>query len=135
MIDDDDIETGPGGFRQRQMRRRAAINGHDDPNPLFAQTQQGRSVGAIALMNPIGHVGPAAPSDGGKEAREQGGRSRTVDIVIAKDADRFAIAHGPDQPRRRRLHVDQMRRIGEQVAQARREEPRRVIAIDPALRQ
>ena len=135
MIDDDHLEPGLRGVRQRQMRRRAAIDGDDDPHALVAQAQQSRGVRAVALAQPVRDIDPGSRPDRRKEPRQQRRRGRAVDIVIAKDADRLAVVHRADEPRHGSIHVAQMRGIGQLVAQARRQEARRVVEIDAALRQ
>ena len=47
----------------------------------------------------------------------------------------LAVAHRADQRADGGIHVAQMGRIGQLVAQARREEARRMVEIDAALRQ
>ena len=135
MIDDDHLEPGLRGVLQRQMGRRAAIDGHDDPDALVAQAQQSRGIRAVALAQPIRDIDPSSRPGRRKEPRQQRSRGRTVDIVIAKDADRLAVVHRADEPRHGSIHVAQMRGIGQLVAQARRQEARRMVEIDAALRQ
>ena len=135
MIDDDHLEPGLRGVIQRQMGRSAAIDGHDDPHALVAQAQQSRGVRAVALAQPIRNIDPSSRSGRRKEPRQQRSGGRAVDIVIAKDADRLTVMHRADKPRHGSIHVAQMRGIGQLVAQARRQEARRVVEIDAALRQ
>src|SRR6185437_11444553 len=57
------------------------------------------------------------------------------DIVVAEDGDRLAGANGGSDALCRRIHVLQMARIGERVAQARLEEDGRRVEIDAARRE
>ncbi len=74
-------------------------------------------------------------ADRREEAQQQGRRGRAVDIVIAEHDDRLAIPHRAQQPRHGAIHVAQVQRIGQLVAQPRRQKAGRIVDADAALRQ
>ena len=115
------------------MRICPAIDRHDDPHSFRAQAQQGWRVRAVALAQAVRHIDPGSAADRREKPRQQRGRGRAVDVVIAKYGDRLAVAHGVDEPGGRSLHVAQMRGIGQLVAQARRQKTRCLVEIDTAL--
>ncbi len=135
MIDDDHLEPGLRGIVQRQVGRGAAIDGYDDAHALLAQAQQSLGIRAVALAQPIRDIDSSSRPGRCKEPRQQRSRGRPVAIVIAKDADRLGVMHSTGEPRHGSIHIAQMRGIGQLVAQARRQESRRVVEIDAALRQ
>ena len=108
MIDDDHLEPGLCGIRQRQMGRRAAIDGYDNAHALVAQAQQGRGIRAVALAQPIRDINPCTRPGRRKEPRQQRGRGRAVYIVIAKDADGLAVMHRADEPPHGNIHAAQV---------------------------
>jgi len=99
------------------MGIRAAIDSDHDAYPFLPQAQQRRGVRPVALAQAIGYVDPGRSSGSGEEPRQQRRGCRAIDVVIAEDAYRLAVAHGVDEPRRSRVHVAQMRRVGQLVAQ------------------
>src|SRR6516165_5743741 len=133
MIDNDDLEPGRGGIGEGQMGVRPAIDGDDEARSFRAETQQRRRVWAVAFAQTIRNVDARPASDGCKKTHQQRRRCRAVDIVVAEDSDGLALAHGSHEPCRRSLHVAQMRRVGELVAQARCEKTVRMVMVDAAL--
>ncbi len=132
MIDDDDVEPGLGRGRKRRMRAGAAIDGDRHRDALRLEPQQRRRVRAVALALAVGDVEPDAAADGGEKALNERRRGRAVDIVVAEDGDELAVGDRAHQPRHRHVHVLQMRRVGQEVAQGRREEALRRLDLDAA---
>ena len=54
-----------------------------------------------------------------QEPRQQRGRGRTIDVVVAEDRDGLAAHHRVGKARRRRRHGGQRMRIGHQGAHGR----------------
>ncbi len=94
--------------------------------PSSLQAQQRRRVRAIAFAQPVGDVDPRRAADRREKTQQQRRRGRAVDVVVAEHGDRLAVADRPHEPLDRRIHVAQMRRVGQLLAQPRREKPRRL---------
>ena len=95
MIDDDDVEPGFGRGGKRLMRGSAAIDRDNDRRPVSFEAQESRRIWAIAFAHAIRDIERGGCADGSKEAQQQRGGCRAVDIVIAEHDDRRAIANGP----------------------------------------
>jgi hypothetical protein len=70
-----------------------------------------------------------------QDADHQRAAAGPVNVVIGEDGNTLARLHGIRQPRRRRVHVAQDRRVGQQPAQGRLQEGRRGVDADAARRQ
>ena len=101
--------------------------------PSSRRRSKADDVRAVALAQAIRHVDPRSAPDSGEEPRQQRRRGRAVDVVVAEDGDRLAVAHGANEPLHRGVHIAQMGRVRQLIAQARGEKTRRMIVVDPAL--
>ena len=117
------------------MRGCAAIDRDDDPRTVCFEAQQSRRIRAIAFAHPVGDIDRGMRTDGREETQQQRSRCCAVDIVIAKHDDRLAVPHGAQQARDSTIHVAQMQRVRQPVAQPRRQKSRRFINTDAALRE
>ena len=111
MIEDDDIE--PGRLRRRQglVRRDPAIDGEDQADAFAMQAQQSIGVGTVALGDPVRHIEAQRRAEGGEIAVQDGGRGRTVDIVVAENRNRLFAFQRRNDPVDGGIHILQMRRI------------------------
>src|SRR6516165_10516739 len=134
MIDNDHLKPGIGGLGQWQMSRCTAIDGDDYPHTFIPQAQQRWGVRTVTLVQPVWHVDPCPGSDGREEPRQQRRGGGPVDVVIAEDADRLAVARRTHEPRGSNFHIAQMRRIRELLAKTWGKKTGRLVQIDAALR-
>ena len=135
VVDDDHVEPRRRRRRERRVRGDAAIDRDDDRRALVLQAQQRRRVRAIALALAVGHVDRRPPARREEEPLEQRGGGRAVDIVVAEDGDRLVALERGDEARDRPVHVLQMRRIRQAIAQHRIEEALGILRRDAAARQ
>ena len=135
MVDDDHVEPGLGRGGERLVRGGAAIDRDDDMGTVGLEAQQGGRVGAVTLAQPVRHIDRGVAADCREEAQQQGRRGRAIDVVVAEHHDALALADRAHQALDRRRHVAQMRRIGQLIAQPRRQKQRRFIRAEAALRQ
>ena len=135
MIDHDHLQAALGGERQRLERGGAAIERDHQPAALRREALERLRVGAVALEQAIGHVDHGLALDRLQIAREQRHRGRAVDVVVAEQADRLAGDDRVGQPLDRAVEVVQMRRVGQRVAQPRRDEGRHAVEREAAAGQ
>ena len=135
MIDHDHLEATGGSEVERGERGRAAIEGHDQPAALRREPLQRLRVGAVALGQSVGHVDPREALDRAQIAGEQRHRGGAVDVVVAQQPDWLAGDHGVGQALDRAVEIEQMGRVGQRVAQARRQERRHPVGDDAAAGQ
>ena len=135
MVDHDQVEAGAPGLGQRLECRHAAVDRDHHIGPLLLELQQRRRVGAVALQPAIGDVDADIAADAAEEAQQQRRRRGAVDVVVAEHDDALARAHRAHQPRHGGVHVLEMQRIGQELAQRRVEEIRHALEIDVARRQ
>ena len=117
------------------MRRGAAIDADDERGAAIREPAQRRRVGAVAFRRSVGDVGMDHEAQPPQQLRHQCRRAGPVHVVVAEDADGFALAHGARHPGRRHVHVDEGRGVGQQGAQRRREVVRGLLDPDAAQRQ
>ena len=132
MIDHDDLLALGGGARERLERRGASIQDHHEPAALGGEALQRLSIRSVALAQPIRDVDRARRADGGEIAGQERDRGGAVDVVVAEQADPLLRLHGIRQTLGREVEVEQMRRVGQDVAQARRDERRHAVERDAA---
>ena len=110
MIDDHDVEAERAGFRERLDAGGAAIDGHQQRRAPRGERAHRLDIRAIAFEQAIGNVDDGLDAAEPQEAREQRGRGRAVDVVIAEDGDGLAApmasAIAPPLPAWRSAHPD-----------------------------
>ncbi len=135
MVEHHHVHAEAPGLGQGLVPGGAAIDGDEEGRALLGEHPHRRDVGAVAFRDAVGDVEPVGHAEVAQRARQQGGTRRPVDVVIAEDRDLLALLDRDGEPVGRGLHVDQHGGVGQEVAQARLEEARHGMEIDPAAGQ
>ncbi len=99
------------------------------------QLQQRRRIGTVPLLAAVGNIDADIAADSAEETQQQRRGRRAVDIVVAEHDDALALLHRAYQPSHGGVHVLEVQRIGQELAQGRLEEVRHVVETDIARRQ
>ena len=132
VIQHDDVGACRCG--QGVMAQRAAVHA-DDQVVICCKGRHGGGVGAIALVDAVGDIESRVPPLAAQPVQQQGGRAAAVHVVVGEDGNAFAVDGRCHQPVRRDPHVAQGQRIGQQVAQAGRQEALGPVRLDPPVGQ
>ena len=135
VVDHDQVEAGAPGLGQRLEGGDAAIDRDHHVGALLLELQQRRRVGTVTLLAAIGNIDADIAADAAEEAQQQRRRRGAVDVVVAEHDDALTRAHRAHQPRHGGVHVLEMQRIGQELAQRRVEKIRHALEIDVARRQ
>jgi hypothetical protein len=103
------------------MAEGAAIDA-DDEIVIARERRHGLLVGAIALVDPVGHVEGGARAHLAQPGQQEGGGGAPVDVIVGEDGDALAPLQGAQEAGRGLLHVAQGAGIGQEVAQGRGQE-------------
>ena len=88
--------------------------------PSVYQPFDGLDIRPIAFKNPVRNVNHGIEPMSAEKTAHQGRRTRTIDIVIAKNRDLFTFADSLCKTGRAHLHILQEGGIGQHRAQRRR---------------
>jgi hypothetical protein len=132
VVDHDDLLTARGGGRERLERRGAGIQRDHEPAALLSEPLQRASVGSVAFAQSVRDVDRGGRPEGREIARQDGDRGGAVDVVVAEQTDALARLHRIGEALDRDVETEQMRRVGQGVAQLRRDEGGNAIERDPA---
>ena len=135
MVEHHHVHAEAAGLGQGLVPGGAAIDGDEEGGALLGEHPHRRDVGTISFRDAVGDVEPVGHAEVAQGAREQRGARRPVDVVVAEDRDLLALEDRDRETVGRRLHVDQHRGVGKEVAQARLEEARHGVEVDPAAGQ
>jgi hypothetical protein len=122
VVDHDDLEPRSGGFGHGRERGHARVDRDDQPAAACRQTGEHRRVRPVALGQAIGNLDGGGGADGVQIAGEQRAGCGAVDVEVAEDADRLAGRDRVGEPCDGAVHVEQVRRVRQHGAQARRQE-------------
>ena len=135
VVDHDEIESGAPRLGQRLEGGDAAIDRDDDGSAVLPDLQQRRRIGAVPLLATVRNVDADIAADGPEETQQQRRGGGAIDIVVAEHDDALARLDGPHEAPDGRVHVLQMRGIGQELAQRRFEKVGNRLEADVARRQ
>ncbi len=134
MVDDDDIEAEPCGFRQRLVAGGAAVDRDQEPGAALGERTDRRHVRPIAFENAIRNVDQRLDARAPEKRAQQGGRGRAVDIVVAEDRYRLVAHDGVGDAPGGRVHRGDAARIRHQRLDGRVEKGFDLVRLDAAAR-
>ena len=123
VVDHDHVDARIACHSQRLVRHGSAVDGNDQARPAFAKLDQRLAGGAIAFEQAVGDVIVRLHAEIAQQADEQRRTGRPIHVVIAVDSDLLASEHGLREPVRCRVHIVELRRVGQEIAQGRGEVP------------
>ena len=132
VIDDHGIETELFGFHERLDAGRAAIDANQKLCAALGERPHGFDIRAVALEQAVGNVDDGLDAALAQIARQQRGRGRAVDVVVAENGDALAARHRVGNALRRLLHGGEHMRIGHRTLDGRIEKRVDRIGLDIA---
>ncbi|MNS58427.1 hypothetical protein D3C72_913480 [compost metagenome] len=126
VVDDHDVQTDGRSVGHGLVRRRSAVHGDDQIGASRLQRIESPRAGAIAFRQAVGDIDGQFRIQCAEPAHQQGRAGRPVHVIVGEDVDAAARLQGVDDGRRRRIHVHEAGRIGEQGPQR---GPQEVLAL------
>ena len=132
MVEHDHVHAEPARLGEWLDAGGAAIDGDQQRRAAAGKRADRFDVRAVAFEDAIRDVNDRIEAADAEIAREQRGRRRAVDIVVAEDRDLLALLHGVGDAQRRLLHRGDAVRVGHQAAHRRIEIALDLVDLDAA---
>ena len=132
MVEDDRVEPKARRLGERLVARRAAIDGDEKLRAALGERADRLDIRAVALDDPVGNMDQVRRAAGAQVLGEERRAAGAVDVVVAEDRDDLAGQDGVGEALGGVLHVAQLVRVRQEVAQLRGKEARHLVHGDAA---